>query len=179
LFAKEGGQWVLEAQGKNLELGGAYGEFLGKPKQIEVGRGKYGFLSYSSQTAQGCQEEGYLIVMPYNGALDAFGFDFGDGVGFLTVCMGFEEEADENEPKADEKCKDRKHKPAGEKQSVDGGVVIGETILGGKIMTVDTGAEYYDIVVQGEPREEPCEPVTWQTHRFRFENGEYKKAGAK
>ena len=190
LFAKEGGQWVLETQNKNLGLGGSYGEILGKPKQIEVGRGKFGFLSFFGGYRQDCLEDGYLIVMPYNGTIDAFGFDFGDGVGSLTVCH-----REGYEPEAVEKCKGRKQKPVGKKEPVEGGVVITEInteggdgdedspdtvgFWDGKLMTVDTGADYYDIVVQGKRREEICGPITWQTHRFRFENGKYKKAGAK
>ena len=187
LFAKEGGQWVLETQNKDLELVGSYGELGVGFKRIEVGRGKYGLLYPFGAGRQDCFSGGYSIIMPYNGTLGAFGFDFGDDIGTLEVCN-----REGYEPEAVEKCKGRKQQPTGKKESVDGGVVIGEINEGdpedeyatvgdwdGKLMTVDTGAEFYDIVMQFKHRDEVCGPITWQTRRFRFENGGYKEVGAK
>ena len=190
LFAKEGGQWLLEAQNKDLGLVGGYGDVQGRGglKPTEIGRGKYGFLISGGAYRQDCLSEVFSIVMPYNGTLGNFGFDFDDEEWVFELCN-----REGYEPEAVEKCKGRKQEPTGVKESVDGGTVIGEIntmegdeeypIIGfwdGKLMTVDTGADYYDIVVQGKYREEICGPITWKTQRLRFANGSYKEVkGAK
>ena len=193
VFTKEGGQWVPEAQSDNLEnIIGSYGSLgVNEFKLIEVGRGKYGLLQEGGGGGRGgCVGSYYSVTMPYGGRLASFRIDSEAliNAGALSVCdvrdgFGVEDA---------EKCKNRKQEPTGGKKSVDVGVVISEInpsepgeeyaltgAWGGKLMTVDTGAEYYDFVMQFKRREEICGPITWQSHRFHLENGEYKEVGAK
>ena len=184
VFAKEGEQWVLEAKSDSLDnILGAYGS-LGRTvfRLIKVGRDKYGLLQDSEAGGRGdCAGSYFSVTMPHGGRLESFRIDY------MEIC-----DREGYEPEAVEKCKGRKQKPTGVKESLDGGVVIAKINEGdpedeyatvgdwdGKLMTVDAGAEYYDIVAQSKHREKVCAPITWQTRRFRFENGEYKEVGAK
>lgn len=185
LFAKEGGKWVLEAQSKYLSaIGGGYGNVGGEFKMIEVGRGKYGLLQAAKGAGRGdCEDAYYSITMPHNGGLGSFGFNFGDGEMALGYCLSYLEDEWK-------KCSGSSLDKTGGQKGVDGAILLdefneseypGQSVgdWGGKLMAVDAGAEYYDIVMQSKHRDGVCKPVTWEAYRFRFENGGYKKAGAK
>ena len=73
IFAKNGGQWTLEAENKFVDTLGSFGHFGGEVKLMQIGPQKHGLLHEGGYMMQGCISTYFFIFMPHKGSIESFG----------------------------------------------------------------------------------------------------------
>ena len=94
IFAKEGGQWKLETEDKNVSASGSWGESGLDKKMVRVGHEKYGMRDARVYLYQGVFSGGLGVIMPYGNSIVRFSVcdeENYDDVGTSDCAVQFDE----------------------------------------------------------------------------------------